>query len=42
MSAAADLARIRWAKISPADRSDQMRDLAKRPRPNRRKKQGKK
>ena len=39
MSAASDLARLRWAKTSPADRSAQMRAIAKRPRPNRRKKQ---
>jgi hypothetical protein len=42
MTAAADLARMRWARTSPADRSAQMRAVAKHPRPNRRKKQGKK
>jgi acyl-CoA reductase-like NAD-dependent aldehyde dehydrogenase len=39
MSAASDLARIRWAKTTPSDRSAQMRAIAKHPRPNRRKKQ---
>jgi hypothetical protein len=42
MSAASDLARLRWAKTTPADRSAQMRAVARHPRPNRRKKQGKK
>jgi acyl-CoA reductase-like NAD-dependent aldehyde dehydrogenase len=42
MSAASDLARIRWAKTPPADRSAQMRAIAKHPRPKRRKKQAEK
>jgi predicted Fe-S protein YdhL (DUF1289 family) len=42
MSAASDLARMRWAKFTPAQRSAMMSAVAKHQRPNRRKKQGEK